>query len=225
MKLTLTKNEEDYLKALFRLTIESESGNAGTNQLAELLGVSPASVSSMLKKLKTKALVSYEKYGKLELSREGELVALQLVRKHRLWETFLYRHMNFTWDEVHEVAEQLEHIESEKLIQELDKFLGFPKIDPHGDAIPDQSGVFNSVKNPTLSDLLAGQVCRLVSVKDSSAAFLKYVSELGLALSSVVEVKEVREFDGSLMIRFDGKEENISKRFADLVFVELIDND
>lgn len=218
--MTLTKNEEDYLKALFHLIIENKENKAGTNQVAEYLAISPASVSNMLKKLKKKDLVSYEKYGKLELTEMGESIAVRLIRKHRLWETFLCQHMNFSWDEVHEVAEQLEHIKSAKLIKELDKFLGFPKRDPHGAIIPSSDGTFQVVPKVTLSELTIGERCRLVAVKDGSVAFLQYVTKIGLALSSELEVLDIQDFDGSMQIAFDGKSVMVSKKFAEHVFVE-----
>lgn len=220
--MKLTKNEEDYLKALFHLIGESEEATASTTGLADYLGVSPSSVNNMLKKLKLKELVDYRKYGKLELTAAGKQQAVLLIRKHRLWETFLYKYMNFSWDEVHEVAEQLEHIKSAKLIKELDRFMGFPKQDPHGDYIPDESGSFKNVQKTTLSELKAGEQCRLVSVKDNSAAFLRYVTELGLALSSRILVEEVREFDGSLSISFNDVRENVSRHFAEHIYVERI---
>ena len=221
--MKLTKNEEDYLKALFHLTEESVEQKAGTNQLAEHLGLSPASVNGMLKKLREKGLVNYEKYGKLELSETGRIIALRLIRKHRLWETFLYQHLNFSWDEVHEVAEQLEHIQSIKLIQELDRFLGNPKTDPHGDLIPTQDGMYEFQPKRTLAELSEGTICRLVSVKDSSVAFLKYVSQVGLALSSEIKISEIHDFDGSIMISFDNKMVNVSKKFAEHIFVEVME--
>ena len=217
--MVLTKNEEDYLKALFRLVVESNEQQAGTNQLAEYLSVSPASVNGMLKKLKKKELVDYEKYGKLGLTKQGESAAVQLIRKHRLWETFLYRHMNFDWEEVHDVAEQLEHIQSDKLINELDRFLGFPKKDPHGEMIPDQDGHLEPKPSITLAMKAAGDHCKLVAVKDGSVAFLRYVSEIGLALSSEILVLDVREFDGSMLIRFDSQEVNVSRMFAENLYV------
>jgi len=220
--MTLTKAEEDYLKTLFYLIVESGEGKAGTNQLADHLEVSPASVSSMLKKLRKKGLVEYEKYGKLELSETGEEIAVRLIRKHRLWETFLYKHMNFTWDEVHDVAEQLEHIQSPKLIYELDKFLGFPERDPHGAIIPNSEGEYNIRPKVTLSSLEVGDRCRLTSVKDSSVTFLQYVTKIGLALSSELKVMEKQEFDQSMVISFDEKTHTISKKFADNVFVEKL---
>ena len=220
--MNITKNIEDYLKAIFYLTQEFEFEKVGTNQLAEYLGLSPASVSVMIKKMKDKDLVDYQKYGKVSLTDSGHNIALRLVRKHRLWETFLYRHMNFSWDEVHEVAHQLEHIHSPKLIRELDNFLGNPKRDPHGDVIPDEDGNFIIPTKKSLSELKAGDLCRLVSVKDNSAVFLKYVTQLGLALSSEIRVQEVREFDGSMLISYDGKNENVSNMFAESVYVELL---
>lgn len=221
-KVILTKNEEDYLKALFHLLAEGDDKKVGTNQLAEHMGVTPASVSGMLKKMKGKALVDYEKYGKLELSSQGKLLAMELIRKHRLWETFLYKHMNFTWDEVHVVAEQLEHIKSPKLISELDKFLGYPKRDPHGAVIPTENGEYPTSPKITLAELQKGNRCRLVSVKDSSVAFLQYVTKLGLALSSEIEVQERQEFDGSFIILIDEKPVSVSKKFAEHVFVEIL---
>lgn len=220
--MLLTKNEEDYLKALFHLTVESVERKAGTNQLAEYLSLSPASVNGMLKKLRDKSLVDYEKYGKLELTAKGRSVALRLIRKHRLWETFLYQHLNFSWDEVHEVAEQLEHIQSVKLIQELDRYLGFPRTDPHGDPIPTADGKYEPQPKQTLADLSPGVVCRLIAVKDRSAAFLKYVSQVGLALSSQIIVTAVHDFDHSVQIAVDDKAVNVSRKFAEHIFVEVV---
>ncbi|MEM6722713.1 MAG: metal-dependent transcriptional regulator [Bacteroidota bacterium] len=220
--MKLTKSEEDYLKAIFYLIVESGEGQAGTNQIAEYLEVSPASVNSMLKKLRQKELVAYEKYGKLELTPHGKNHSLQLIRKHRLWETFLYRHMNFTWDEVHDVAEQLEHIDSGKLIDELDRFLGFPKRDPHGSLIPSSEGDYQTQDRITLAECGVGDVCRLTAVKDSSAAFLRYLTQIGLAISGEIVIQEIREFDGSLHILIDGRAENVSKKFAEHIYVEVV---
>lgn len=220
--MQLSSSIEDYLKALFQIVKDSEDGRAGTNQLAQYLEISPASVSVMLKKLKGQGLVEYEKYGKVELTETGYQTAVSLIRKHRLWETFLHDHMNFSWDEVHEVAHQLEHIQSPKLIEELDSFLGRPKTDPHGHVIPDADGNFEKASRHCLADLNAGRRCRLVSVKDSSANFLKYVTQLGLALSSEIQVSEVRDFDGSMLISYDGRSESISRKFAQNIFVEVV---
>ena len=220
--MDITKHVEDYLKAIFYLTYEYDNQRVGTNQLAEQLKISPASVSVMIKKMKDKGYVDYQKYGKISLTETGHDIALKLVRKHRLWETFLYNHMNFTWDEVHEVAHQLEHIHSPKLIRELDNFLGNPKRDPHGDIIPGEDGSFIIPSKMSLAEMEEGSICKLVSVKDNSAVFLKYVTQLGLALSSQIEIVEIREFDGSMLISYDGKQENVSKMFAESVYVERV---
>ncbi|MBW1295540.1 metal-dependent transcriptional regulator [Aquimarina litoralis] len=218
----LTKSEEDYLKALFQLLIEESSEKVGNNQLAEYLKVSPASTNNMVKKLKAKHYVVSEKYGKLELTNEGRAIAVRLIRKHRLWETFLYNYLNFSWDEVHEVAEQLEHIKSYKLIDELDRFMDFPEKDPHGELIPTSSGEYKVIPKITLSSLKEGDVCRLVAVNDGSVNFLRFVSEIGLALSSEIKVLEVREFDKSIRIQFNETVETVTRKFADNVFVKVI---
>ncbi len=218
----LTKSEEDYLKALFHLLIDDSKGKVGNNQLADYLTVSPASTNNMVKKLKTKGYVVSEKYGKLELTDDGRSIAVRLIRKHRLWETFLCKYLNFTWDEVHDVAEQLEHIKSQKLINELDRFMDFPKKDPHGEVIPNAEGEYSILPKVTLSSLEEGSVCQLVSVNDGSVTFLKYVSEIGLVLSSQIKVIEVREFDNSIKIEFNNTQETVTKKFADNVFVKII---
>ncbi len=218
----LTKSEEDYLKALFQLLIEDSSVKVGNNQLADYLKVSPASTNNMIKKLKTKNYVVSEKYGKLDLTEEGKSIAVRLIRKHRLWETFLCNYLNFTWDEVHEVAEQLEHIKSKKLIDELDRFMDFPEKDPHGEMIPNADGEYSVLPKITLSSLSDGDICQLVAVDDGSVNFLKYVSEIGLALSSEIKVLEVREFDKSIRIQFDNTIETVTRKFADNVFVKKV---
>lgn len=220
--VNITKSEEDYLKALFHLTSNNLNNKVGNNQLADFLSLSPASVNNMIKKLKNKQLVLSEPYGKLELTTKGKEIALNLIRKHRLWETFLYQYMNFTWDEVHEVAEQLEHVKSQKLIDELDRFMKFPKKDPHGDIIPDKHGDYTILKKTKLSELNVHDTCKIVAVNDSSIAFLQYVSKLGLILSSEITIQDIFKFDHTLQIAFDGKVETVSHKFAENVFVEII---
>lgn len=215
----LSKNEEDYLKGLYYLLITDQLQKVGTNQLAAQLEVTPASANNMLKKLKAKKLVAYEPYGKIDLTKAGIKISVNLIRKHRLWETFLYEKLDFTWDEVHEVAEQLEHIQSPKLIDKLDEFLNFPKTDPHGDPIPDKHGTVRRSQKQKLLDLKSGDVCRLVGVRDNSAAFLEYVSQLGLQLKSSIKVIRKGEADESLIIRVDGREYNVSEKFCRNIFV------
>lgn len=218
----ITTSVENYLKAIFQLGAEDDEKRVGTNQLAEYLEIKPGSVSVMLKKLRTSGLVDYEKYGRIELTDKGLKIAVSLIRKHRLWETFLCQKLNFTWDEVHEVAHELEHIQSDKLIRELDKLLGYPSHDPHGHVIPDENGRFSKDERHLLASLKEGQKCSLVSVRDSSAEFLKYVTQLGLALSTEIEVHEVREFDGSVVLSYDGRKESVSRKFCESIFVKIL---
>ena len=167
-------SEENYLKAIFHLQKHSKAG-VSTNALAEEMQTKASSVTDMVKKLSDKDLVVYKKYQGVYLSETGLKTALQIVRKHRLWEVFLVEKLNFTWDEVHDIAEELEHIKSEKLISELDKFLDYPQRDPHGDPIPDAEGNFQVSNKTLLSNLKKGEIGTLVGVKDSSTEFLKYL--------------------------------------------------
>lgn len=215
----ITKKEEDYLKGLMYLKWKTKDGHIGTNQLADRVGVAPATANSMLKKLKEKAWVDYKKYGAISLTPAGEKIALQLIRKHRLWETFLYDKLDFSWDEVHEVAEQLEHIHSDKLIEKLDQFLGFPTQDPHGDPIPDIDGKFKKQPKKTLAEMPVGSVSRIVSVRDTSAAFLQYVSQLGMDLKTQIEILDKQDFDNSLHIRVKKESYRVSEKFSSNVYV------
>ncbi len=216
----LSFTEENYLKALLLLTLEEQHKNeAGTNQLAQYLGVKPATATDMLRKLKEKKLISYEKYGKISLYDEGRRKAVEVLRKHRLWETFLYEKLDFTWDEVHEVAEQLEHIQSAKLVDKLDKFLGFPEYDPHGDAIPDAQGNLKPSYKKTLSEVQEGTQCRMVAVKDNSAAFLQYVSQLHLGIDSEIKVLGRQAYDGSMEIVINDTRTTVSQKFAENIFI------
>jgi len=216
----LSSTEENYLKALLKLTFESESNEAGTNELAGLLVLKPATVNDMLKKLKEKQLVEYEKYGKITLSPKGKKNALDIIRKHRLWETFLYEKFKFTWDEVHEVAEQLEHIQSVKLIDKLDEFLGYPEFDPHGEPIPDSEGEIKQSFTNNLADVSIGDSCIMVSVKDNSSSFLQYVDKVGLAINSQIRVVSKQEYDALMVIEVNGKTSTVSQKFAENIYVE-----
>lgn len=202
---------------MFHLTFEKSE--AGTNELASHLNVKPATANDMLKKLKEKKLIAYEKYGKITLTTFGKKQAVQIIRKHRLWETFLYEKLNFTWDEVHDVAEQLEHINSPKLIEQLEMFLGYPEFDPHGDAIPNAKGELKSQPRKTLSQVPVGKTCKLVAVKDNSASFLQYVVKVGLGLSSKIKVVSRQNFDGTMEIEVNGLKSVVSQKFAENIYV------
>lgn len=214
-------SEENYLKAIFHLE-KSQPGGVNTNALAEKLETKPSSVSEMVKKLSKKELVKYQKYQGVTLSQKGRETAIEIIRKHRLWEYFLVEKLNFSWTEVHEVAEQLEHINSEKLITELDKFLGFPQKDPHGDPIPDTHGNFQSLEKTLLAELEPGKNGLCVGVKDSSREFLEYLDKNQIALGKKIEVLEREEFDQSMIIKLEGIKLHISRTIASNLFVKTI---
>jgi DtxR family Mn-dependent transcriptional regulator len=215
----LSNTEENYLKALLKASFDNDYKAVGTNELASLLKVKPATVNDMLKKLKEKKLVDYEKYGKITLTDLGNKKALGIVRKHRLWETFLFKKLDFSWDEVHEIAEQLEHIQSEKLIEKLDAFLGFPEFDPHGDPIPNTRGELKILHKTTLSKVNIGKSCKMVAVKDNSSSFLQYVVKVGLAINVEIKVVEIQEFDLMMVIEVNGHRSSITQKFAENIFV------
>mgnify|MGYP002279715150 FL=1 len=202
-------SEENYLKSIFHLQKHSKTG-VSTNALAKELQTKASSVTDMVKKLSEKELVVYKKYQGVYLSEAGRKTALQIVRKHRLWEVFLVEKLSFSWDEVHEVAEELEHIKSDKLISELDKFLDYPQRDPHGDPIPDAEGNFQVSNKTLLSNLKKGETGTLVGVKDTSSEFLKYLDKNNIALGETIKVLDKEEFDGSMQIKVRDESLNVS---------------
>lgn len=194
---------------------------AGTNEMAAYLGVKPATATDMLKKLKEKELVNYQKYGKILLTELGRKKGVAILRKHRLWETFLYEKLDFSWDEVHEVAEQLEHIQSEKLVNKLDEFLDYPDFDPHGDPIPKANGDIPVIDKILLADIATSENCKVVAVKDTSAVFLQYLEKLNITIGTKIKVIEVIDFDGSLNIQIENEEpRSVSMKFAESLFVK-----
>lgn len=215
----LTYTEENYLKALLKISFDNESQEVGTNELAAYLVVKPATANDMLKKLKEKSLVDYEKYGKITLSETGRKFAIDVLRKHRLWETFLYEKLEFSWDEVHEVAEQLEHIQSEKLVDKLEKFLDFPEFDPHGDPIPNKRGELKTQFKNTLANIAAGNLCKMVAVKENTSSFLQYVVKVGLDINNEIKVISKQEFDKLTVIEVNGIKSSVSNKFAENIFV------
>jgi DtxR family transcriptional regulator, Mn-dependent transcriptional regulator len=217
--MILSYTEENYLKALLKITLENGTKEAGTNELASHLNVKPATVNDMLKKLKEKEFVNYEKYGKIKLTKKGNKTAADIIRKHRLWETFLYQKLDFSWDEVHEVAEQLEHIHSEKLIDKLDKFLDYPEFDPHGDPIPNKKGVIKVQHKKTLSEIAAGNTCKMLAVKDNSTPFLQYVVKVGLGINNNIKVLSIQDYDSMMVIEVNGQQSIVSQKFAKNIFV------
>ena len=197
--MAISFTEENYLKVIHRLS-EATSEDISTNAVAELMQTKAASVTDMLRKLAEKGWVNYQKYQGVRLSAEGEKIALSIVRKHRLWEVFLVDKMGFNWDEVHEIAEQLEHIESDQLVNKLDEYLGFPKTDPHGDPIPNKEGILPELAYSHLSDIKTAKTCKLMGVAQDSAVFLQLLTKLNLSLGAKLEIQEVNEFDRSIFV-------------------------
>ena len=212
-------SQENYLKAIFHL--QSQEGVVTTNELAAELQTRAASVTDMLKKLKDQKLLIYERYRGFRLSAEGRKVAIQIIRKHRLWEYFLVEKLKFGWDEVHEMAEELEHISSKKLIDRMDEYLGFPKTDPHGDPIPDVNGKFERVEQVNLLQLPLNQWAEICSVANQSSGILELLSHKNLAIGTRLEVKKKFTFDNSLEIKIRNQPTvTISEEVAKNIFVK-----
>lgn len=214
-------SEENYLKAIFHLETSYKSG-VSTNALAEEMQTKASSVTDMVKRLSDKDLVNYKKYQGVKLSVAGKKAAIEVIRKHRLWEVFLVEKLGFNWDEVHEVAEQLEHIKSEKLTKELDKFLEYPKKDPHGDPIPDANGKFTVADRILLSALKKGESGMCVGVKDSSVEFLQYLDKNGISLGKEIRVLEKEDFDQSMLIKMEKNEIRISHQISTNLFIKTL---
>lgn len=210
--------EENYLKAIYHLS-ENGKHNVNTNAIAIELNTTAASVSDMIRKLSKKKAVDYERYRGVKVSPSGEEVALRVIRKHRLWEVFLVQKLKFNWDEVHEIAEELEHIKSPLLISRLDEFLGFPKYDPHGDPIPDEDGNISALKKQSLSESEVGAEGPVIGVNDSSSAFLKYLDKMGISIGTTIKIIDKNDFDGSLDLNVNGKQITISPIVADNISI------
>jgi DtxR family Mn-dependent transcriptional regulator len=214
-----TLSEENYLKAIYHLESDSKKG-ISTNAIAKSLETKASSVSDMVKKLSEKEVVLYIKYQGVTLTEFGKKTAANIVRKHRLWEVFLVEKLNFSWDEVHDVAEQLEHIKSPKLINQLDSFLGFPTHDPHGDPIPDKDGHVNTVDKILLSTLNKDESGVCVGVDDSSSEFLRFLDKKGITIGKKITVLEKEDFDDSLSIQMDNKKYSISNKIANNLYMK-----
>ena len=216
----VTRSEENYLKTIYHLG-EGTSSPVSTNAIASQMDTKPSSVTDMAKKLAEKNLVNYQKYQGLLLTDLGKRTALQVIRKHRLWEVFLFEKLDFQWDEVHEVAEQLEHIKSEQLIDRLDALLGHPKFDPHGDPIPGKDGMLAEQNNSLLSELRVGQSGLCAGVKDTSTSFLQYLDKNQIALGQRIAVVEKESFDQSLLIEIDGQSLRLSHQIATNLYIKI----
>lgn len=214
-----SNTEENYIKAIYHLS-EDEGDAITTNNIAKSVSATAASVTDMLKKLKQKKLITYEKYQGVRLTKEGEKIAKNIVRKHRLWEVFLVEKLGYSWDKIHDIAEQLEHIRSEEMIDKLDKFLGYPKFDPHGDPIPDAQLNIKAVKQTLLARLKTGDKGKVVGVKDSSSKLLQHLDDLEIKLGTEIEITDVVEFDESVVVKIGKhKKATLSKLAAQNIFI------
>ncbi|GGI56390.1 metal-dependent transcriptional regulator [Winogradskyella haliclonae] len=217
MATTLT--EENYLKAIYHIS-HTYGDVVSTNAIAEKVDAKASSVTDMLKKLADKQLLDYIKYKGASLTEKGRKTAIDIIRKHRLWEVFLVEKLKFSWDEVHEVAEQLEHIKSPKLTKELDAFLGFPKHDPHGDPIPNADGYIHRTNKIMLSHAEVGKTYTCVGVIDSSSEFLKYLDKHHIGIGTKLVVVEKEAFDQSMLIKIASKTVAMSKAITTNIYIK-----
>ncbi|MFD2551357.1 metal-dependent transcriptional regulator [Bizionia sediminis] len=215
----ITLTEENYIKAIYHLGKQgTESVN--TNALADAMNTKASSATDMIRKLADKDYANYKKYKGVTLTPSGKKIAINVIRKHRLWEVFLVEKLNFSWDEVHELAEQLEHIKSQKLIDELDAFLGFPTHDPHGDPIPDKHGDITYVEKIVLAQAQEGLTYSCLGVNDSSSEFLQYLNKNDIGLGSEIQVVHIEPFDKSITIKTNGKVLTVSQSVAKNLYLK-----
>ena len=217
----LSKSEENYLKSIFKL---SEFGNkqVTTNSISKILNIEPASVTDMIKKLSKKKLIYHEKYKGSTISKSGIKIALQIIRRHRLWEVFLYDKLNFKWDKIHDIAEELEHVSSEELIDNLDKFLKYPKIDPHGDPIPNKLGEMNFVDKISISDLNVNENGIVSRIINEDEEFFNLLKKLKIEIGTEVKIIDKIEYDESIEILINKKTVIISKDIANNIKITKI---
>ncbi|MFI5251525.1 MAG: metal-dependent transcriptional regulator [Bacteroidota bacterium] len=216
-----TQSEEDYIKGIYFLQKENES--VATSVLAKHLGIGDGSVTDMMKKLSQKRFINYERYQGVTLTTAGRRLALKLVRRHRLWEMFLVQFLGYTWDEIHNEAEILEHVTSDDLESRIDQALGYPKVDPHGDPIPTPDGDLVELRYKNLSECTEGERGVVLRVKDGNPEILKYMTKLGLGLNKRVEIIQKIQFDGSVIVKIDGKEVPLSEKLAQSIFVQTVE--
>lgn len=213
-----SESTENYLKAVYSLQ-QRHDNFVSTSELSGFLNVNPASVSEMVKKIHEKELLEYKRSKGVKLTEAGERIALKIIRRHRLWETFLVNRLEYNWDEVHELAEQLEHIRSHDLIDRIDKLLGYPKTDPHGEPIPDKDGVITPERQILLTELPVNSRGTLRIVHNQEPDFLRYFDEIGLELGAEITVRKVNAFDGSLILLHGGKDCFVSHQVAQQISV------
>ena len=216
-----SQSEEDSLKALYHL--EMDFNAVSTNSIADFLNMKPSSVTDMLKKLAEKKFINYQKYKGTSLTKKGKLIALSIIRKHRLWETFLVEKLGFGWDQVHTIAEQLEHIKSDELIENLDNFLGNPKYDPHGDPIPSKDGNIEKMNQKLLVELKPFQKGIITGVKKGTASLLNYLDKEKVKLGDSIRVIEILEFDGTYIVEINERKLTFSEKICQNLLLETYD--
>jgi DtxR family Mn-dependent transcriptional regulator len=217
----LSQAEENYIKSIYHL--QQSAGFVNTNELAAMLGTRPASITDMLKKLKAKKLLQYEPYKEFCLSVHGKKIALSIIRKHRLWEFFLVEKLQFGWDEVHDVAEELEHVGSKKLIDKLDSFLNYPRFDPHGDPIPDSNGKIRIQQQINLMEMPFNKQAEVTSVGDQSKELLELLKHKNIHIGTRLEVKKKFGFDNSIEVKLRNMQPiAISEQLAKALFVKPV---
>ncbi|MCX7548972.1 metal-dependent transcriptional regulator [Xanthomarina sp. F1114] len=217
----ITLTEENYIKAIYHLSKHGKE-MVSTNALAEAMRTKASSATDMVKKLAEKNYVDYKKYQGAILTESGSTIAINVIRKHRLWEVFLVDKLHFSWDEVHELAEQLEHIKSQKLIDKLDAFLGHPTHDPHGDPIPDKHGDFTFIDKIMLAQAQVNETYNCVGVNDSSSKFLQYLNNNKIELGTKIEVLHKEAFDSSIKIKVNGLEMVVSNSVAQNLYIQKV---
>lgn len=218
MALKNTSSEENYLKAIYHL--QEGSATVTTNALAESLNTKAASVTDMMKKLSAKKLLHYKPYYGFSLSAEGKKIALHVIRRHRLWEYFLSEKLKFSWNEVHQLAEELEHVSSIQLVDRLDEFLGFPQFDPHGDPIPDKKGKLRAPHRIALTDLPLFQMAEVCQVTNQSTELLELLHHKNIGIGTKLEVRKHFDFDHSMELKIKGSVINISEQLAKNIYVK-----
>lgn len=217
--MLLSYTEENYLKAILKLS-GSKGINVSTNEIAEELETKASSVTDMIRKLSEKALCHYVKYQGTRLTEEGRLMAINVVRKHRLWEVFLVNKLQFSWDEVHDVAEQLEHIKSKQLMERLYAFLGEPEFDPHGNPIPDLHGNFPMRSSEQLIEIEQDTTCVVLGVTQDNPDFLKYLNKIDVKIGVMITVLDHNDFDGSMDLLVYNEKIHVSAEVAKSIMVK-----
>lgn len=219
--MPLSQTEENYLKAVYKIA-ESDQGSVSTNAIAKMMETSAASVTDMVKRLSEKGYVDYVKYYGVELTALGKTSATILIRKHRLWETFLVSQLNFSWEEVHDIAEQLEHIKSSKLIERLDEYLGFPKFDPHGDPIPNPEGKFTLRSQTTLAEMNVGDQGHVIAVKIHDTPFLQHLNQIGIRINTPLQIVSKQDYDQSTTVLINENPVQLSEKVATQILLKKI---